>query len=103
VVLLGPSHFIAFGGIATPGAVRLATPLGEVPVDPVLTSLAESDRVVGPNPAAHADEHSLEVQLPFLQVVLDEFAVLAMLTGQVTSEGPPTCSTPRPPPTTWWV
>src|SRR3990170_435178 len=86
VVLLGPSHFIAFRGIATPGADRLATPLGEVPVDRELTSLAESDPMVAPDSAAHAREHSLEVQLPFLQVVLGEFAVLAMLTGEVTHE-----------------
>jgi len=86
VVLLGPSHFRAFSGIATPGADRLATPLGEVPVDRGLTSQAESDQVVRPDPAAHAREHSLEVQLPFLQVVLGEFAVLTMLTGDVTSE-----------------
>jgi len=67
VVLLGPSHFIAFRGIATPGADRLATPLGEVPVDRELTSLAESDPMVAPDSAAHAREHSLEVQLPFLR------------------------------------
>ncbi|HAX81685.1 MAG TPA: AmmeMemoRadiSam system protein B [Actinobacteria bacterium] len=86
VVLLGPSHFVAFSGLATSGADCLATPLGEVPVDGVLTARAELDPLVAPRPAAHAPEHSLEVQLPFLQVALGEFEVLAMLTGEVTHD-----------------
>ena len=86
VVLLGPSHFTMFDGLASPGVEALATPLGFVPVDHELTSTAEASAVVTPEPTAHAREHSLEVQLPFLQAVLGEFTTLALLTGNVTPD-----------------
>ncbi len=50
----------------------------------MLTAIAEAYAVVDPATAAHAREHSLEVQLPFLQVALGEFTVLALATGDVT-------------------
>ena len=84
VALLGPSHFTAFSGLASAGVEALATPLGLVPADHELASAAEAFDVVAPEPTAHAREHSLEVQLPFLQVVLGEFTTLALLTGSVT-------------------
>jgi AmmeMemoRadiSam system protein B len=83
VVAIGPSHFFEFSGMATPNADRLATPLGMVPVDDDLRVVAESHAGVAPNRAAHAREHSLEVQLPFLQVAAGECAVLPLLTGRV--------------------
>lgn len=86
VVLLGPSHFVEFTGLATPGVDALATPLGLVPVDHDLTSEGEALDVVVSGSAAHAREHSLEVQLPFLQVALGEFTTLALATGDVASE-----------------
>lgn len=86
VVLVGPSHFMRFTGVATPGVDALATPLGTVRVDRELTATAEMLDVVVPIPAAHAREHSLEVQLPFLQVALGEFSTLALATGDVASE-----------------
>ena len=86
VVLVGPSHFVEFSGLATPGVDALATPLGVVPVDRELTSTAETLHIVDPAPAVHAREHSLEVQLPFLQVVLGRFTTLALATGDVTPE-----------------
>ncbi len=86
ILLIGPSHFARFVGMATPGVDALATPLGLVPVDRELTAAAEAFTSVTPLPAAHGREHSLEVQLPFLQVVLGEFAVLPLLTGDVTGE-----------------
>jgi hypothetical protein len=86
VVLLGPSHFVKFAGLATPGVEALATPLGLVPVDRELTSMAEAAAGVAPGPATHAREHSLEVQLPFLQVALGEFTTLALATGDVAPQ-----------------
>jgi AmmeMemoRadiSam system protein B len=83
VVLIGPSHFVAHSGLATPGVDALETPLGEVPIDPELNASARSNPIVVPDPATHAREHSLEVQLPFLQVVLPEFSALALVTGDV--------------------
>src|SRR5438876_7942459 len=66
VVLLGPVHRVAVRGLAVPGAESFATPLGEVPVDQTaLRAVADLPQVVKSDPA-HALEHSLEVQLPFL-------------------------------------
>ena len=86
VVVVGPSHFLAFHGLATPGTEYLATPLGVVAADVELTAMAEAHPAVVPNRVAHAREHSIEVQLPFLQVVLGEFFVLSLLTGAVEPE-----------------
>ena len=83
LVVIGPSHFVSFSGLATPGADGLATPLGVVQCDAALTARVEADEVVAANHLAHAREHSVEVQLPFLQVVLEQFSVLALLTGDV--------------------
>lgn len=83
LVVIGPAHFVAFAGLATPGVEGLATPLGVVPVDAELTAIAEEHTAVAPYRWAHAREHSIEVQLPFLQVVLDRFAVLALLAGAI--------------------
>ncbi len=81
VVVIGPSHFVGFAGLATAGAVAFATPLGEVPVDPDLTGRFEAMRRVHARPAAHDREHSLEVQLPFLQLTLPAVSVVPVLTG----------------------
>jgi hypothetical protein len=86
LVVVGPAHSAPFAGLATPGVASLATPLGVVEVDIDLTAMAEKRAVVAPNRAANADEHSVEVQLPFLQVVLGQFTVLTMLTGRVAPE-----------------
>jgi AmmeMemoRadiSam system protein B len=86
VVLVGPSHFERFIGVATPGVDAMATPLGLVDVDLELSAAAEAFDVVVRAPAAHAREHSIEVQLPFLQVALDRFTVLPLVTGDVTPE-----------------
>ncbi len=85
-VLIGPAHFMPPSLLATPAADALATPLGEVPVDLELTAAAHLSPVVAPDPIAHAEEHSLEVQLPFLQVCIDDFAALALVTGEVEPE-----------------
>jgi AmmeMemoRadiSam system protein B len=86
VVLIGPSHFAWIDGAALSGAVALATPLGEVPVDAAAEARARRYPGVGDSPAAHAREHSLEVQLPFLQVLLGDHSAVALLCGQVAPE-----------------
>ncbi len=80
VGLIGPSHFVGFDGVASPGHERVATPLGEVDVDPFVGQLEGRGLAAASRPA-HAREHSLEVQLPFLQVALNGFTVLPLLTG----------------------
>jgi AmmeMemoRadiSam system protein B len=84
IVLLGPSHFRGFPGLALPGHAAFATPLGVIAVDPGLAHLAAPH--ARPVPAAHAAEHSLEVQLPFLQMVLKDFTCLPVLTGDEDPE-----------------
>jgi AmmeMemoRadiSam system protein B len=84
VVLLGPSHRVAFRGIAQSGADAWATPLGEVDVDADASGVLARFPFVRVVDAAHADEHCLEVQLPFLQAVLDEFAVIPLVVGDAS-------------------
>lgn len=80
IALIGPSHFVAFDGLAVPDHEMLATPLGTVAVDPVIEELEKAGLVLR-SEAAHRREHSLEVQLPFLQTALDTFTVAPLLTG----------------------
>lgn len=81
VVLLGPVHRVPVRGLALPGATAFATPLGEVVVDAEAVAALRPLRQVVVSPAAHALEHSLEVQLPFLQSVLDDFTLLPLAVG----------------------
>jgi MEMO1 family protein len=78
--LVGPSHFAWFEGIALPGHDAVATPLGTIEVDPLATDLV-GRHLAFASETAHRTEHSLEVQLPFLQIVLSGFTVLPALTG----------------------
>jgi len=81
VVLLGPSHRVPMRGLAIPSVDWFATPLGDVPLNvPVRQRLRELG-LVGVSDAPHVAEHSLEVQLPFLQVVLAEFDILPIAIG----------------------
>lgn len=79
VVLLGPSHRVAFRGIAASSATVFRTPLGDIPIESA-TQLADLPQVMTLD-AAHAEEHSLEVQLPFLQTVLSEFSLVPLVVG----------------------
>jgi AmmeMemoRadiSam system protein B len=86
VVLLGPSHRMALRGLAVPGADRFATPLGDVPVDREALERALALRQVRRDDAPHALEHSLEVHLPFLQRVLDRFALAPFAVGDASAD-----------------
>lgn len=81
VILLGPSHRVAFSGMATSSADYFATPLGSIPIDKQaiheITSLTQVQLL----DQAHSQEHSLEVQLPFLQRVLDDFTLVPIVVG----------------------
>ena len=81
VVLLGPVHRVPVRGLALPGVEAFDTPLGRVPVDAEAARLLAPFRQVTASPAAHAMEHALEVQLPFLQKMLGEFALLPLAVG----------------------
>ncbi len=85
VVLLGPVHRVPVHGLALPDVEAFATPLGRVPLDTqAMASIASLPQVVI-SPRAHALEHSLEVQLPFLQSVLDDFSVVPLAVGDASS------------------
>jgi AmmeMemoRadiSam system protein B/AmmeMemoRadiSam system protein A len=86
VVLLGPVHRVAVRGLAAPTAEVFETPLGRIPIDrQALRSVQDLPQVVESDPA-HAMEHSLEVQLPFLQKVLGEFALVPFAVGTASVE-----------------
>jgi AmmeMemoRadiSam system protein B len=86
VVLLGPCHRIAVRGLAVPAATAFATPLGTVPVDTQAIAAALRLPQVIHHDAAHASEHSLEVQLPFLQSVLEDFTIVPFAVGYATPD-----------------
>lgn len=72
-----------FEGIAAPTVAGFETPLGIVPVDQdAMKSLSAFPRIVWSD-APHRDEHSLEVQLPFLQSIIPEFSVIPLVIGEV--------------------
>ncbi len=79
VVLLGPSHHVAFPGLATTSAGGFATPLGVVNVDKPAMQLLAALPQLQTLDQAHAREHSLEVQLPFLQLTLDHFTLVPLV------------------------
>ena len=86
VVLLGPTHRMPVNGFAIPAAQAFSTPLGEIPVSRAdwLALQVRSDVCVDDQP--HAFEHCLEVQLPFLQTVLDRFTLVPILVGDAADE-----------------
>ncbi len=86
VVLLGPTHRVALRGLAAPTVDAFETPLGRVPLDSAaLDTLAALPQVTRSD-AAHAREHALEVQLPFLQAVLGPFTLVPLAVGDASPE-----------------
>ncbi|MDZ7652957.1 MAG: AmmeMemoRadiSam system protein B [Burkholderiaceae bacterium] len=85
VVLLGPVHCVPVRGLAVPSVARFETPLGAVEIDrEAIGRLAGLLQVVTSD-RAHAQEHSLEVQLPFLQQVLGRFALVPLAVGEASA------------------
>lgn len=84
VVLLGPAHREAVRGLALPAAGAFETPLGEIPVDADAAAALRSLAQVCVSASAHALEHALEVQLPFLQAVLERFTLVPLVVGRAT-------------------
>jgi AmmeMemoRadiSam system protein B len=85
VVLIGPSHYTALSGCAAPSTVGWVTPLGEVPVESTVVRSLARDGHVAVDDVPHVPEHSLEVQLPFLQRALPPgVPVLPVAIGQST-------------------
>jgi MEMO1 family protein len=86
VVVMGPAHAARLAALAVSGADGFATPLGTVAVDEALRRRSLDLPGVLVSDSAHADEHALEVQLPFLQRILGAISILPLLVGDVGTE-----------------
>ena len=85
VVLLGPAHHVPVHGLAVPSVQAFETPLGKIPLDvKALQNLLTLPQVEYSN-EAHAPEHCLEVQLPFLQLLLDSFELIPLIVGYASA------------------
>jgi len=86
-VLVGPSHFVGFDGVAVYASGGFATPYGVAPVDAdCAAALMRATPLVHEHPPAHAREHSLEMQLPFLQRVAPGTGIVPLVMGRQTAE-----------------
>jgi len=81
VLLLGPAHRVYVEGMAIPSVDRFTTPLGEIELDREGLSQIGALPAVRVTDEAHREEHSLEVQLPFLQLVLNDFSLIPVVIG----------------------
>ena len=86
MVVIGPAHYVAIRGIALPTVDAFETPLGRVPVDRDAISKIADLPFVLPSDAAHAPEHALEVELPFLQIVLPSFSLVPLVVGDAAAQ-----------------
>lgn len=86
VVVIGPAHFVPVCGLAVPSADAFRTPLGDVPLDrAAIASVLDLPQVARADPP-HQPEHALEVELPFLQAVLGDFALVPLVFGDATAD-----------------
>ena len=86
VVLIGPSHHVAFRGMAIDISAGWATPFGTVPLDTEAIARLCQLPMVGQLDAAHEREHALEVHVPFLQHVLGDFRLVPIVAGDAPAE-----------------
>ena len=82
IILLVPNHRVGLSGCAIPSDDGFITPLGKVSVDRLFCDILLEKNFVTENDNVHTWEHSLEVQLPFLQYCLNDFDILPILVGQ---------------------
>jgi AmmeMemoRadiSam system protein B len=82
VILLGPTHRMSFKGVAATMVDYFETPLGSIPIDHNIQEISSS-QIVNVNETAYEMEHSIEVQLPFLQTVLNKFELLPLIVGDI--------------------
>jgi MEMO1 family protein len=86
-VIVGPSHFVSFDGVAVHAHGGFDTPLGVVPVETdIAAALLEASPIVREHAAAHAREHSVEMQLPFLRRVAPGIPIVPLVMGRQTAE-----------------
>ncbi|MRS02835.1 AmmeMemoRadiSam system protein B [bacterium] len=82
VIIVGPSHRVAFRAVSIYGQGAFETPLGVAPIhERIAAEMKQITKIIVDYPAAHAEEHSLEIQLPFLQSVLGPFSFIPLIMG----------------------
>jgi AmmeMemoRadiSam system protein B len=86
VVLLGPCHREYISGIAVPSCDKFSTPLGDIQLDTAAIKSISSLPQVTISDKAHKEEHSLEVQLPFLQRALGEIQLVPLAVGEASAD-----------------
>jgi AmmeMemoRadiSam system protein B len=87
IVLVGPSHYVAFDGVALYPSGAFASPLGNAPIDEALgAELLAASPVIQALPTAHSREHSLEMQLPFIRRLLPGAKIVPLLMGYQSRE-----------------
>jgi MEMO1 family protein len=86
-VLVGPSHYVGFEGVAIYERGAFDTPFGAVPVaEHCASAVVTASRHIAPHPTAHVREHSLEMQLPFLKRVLPDVTIVPLVMGHQRRE-----------------
>jgi len=86
IVLIGPAHYVHLVGMAAPTVNAFETPLGQLPVDTETCTQLDRFEFVTKTDAPHGPEHSLEVELPFLQTVLSSFQVVPLVVGDAAPQ-----------------
>jgi AmmeMemoRadiSam system protein B len=86
VVLIGPSHRVFLRGAAVPVQDAFMTPLGEVPIDRDVRNELVRSGMAAHSDVPHANEHCLEVQLPFLQMILGSFTLVPVVLGDIDAQ-----------------
>jgi AmmeMemoRadiSam system protein B len=86
ILLIGPPHYVPLRGIVAPSSSAFATPLGNVAVDVRAVEALRDAGLVTIDDTPHAPEHALEVELPFLQRVLEDFTIVPLLVGAASPE-----------------
>lgn len=82
IIIVGPSHRVAFRAVSVYSQGAFETPLGVTPIhERIAAEMKHISKIIVDYPAAHAQEHSLEIQLPFLQCVLGPFPIIPLIMG----------------------
>lgn len=83
VIILAPSHYAAFSGASILDVDFFQTPLGNVPLDKEAVKALRKNKLFNDYQSAHISEHSIEIQLPFLQRVLKSFKIVPVLISDI--------------------
>jgi AmmeMemoRadiSam system protein B len=85
-VVIGPTHYVSFRGIAAPSATAFTTPLGEMPVEVEAVEEVASLPQMLVDDTPHRPEHALEVELPFLQTNFGALPIIPLVVGRASGE-----------------